>query len=274
MRTKSGFGEMFCCWRSNWFQDGRVADIGLFVIALWSAAQLAPFVPSLDVGDLKNGLKPLWKTLHDLYRFNGYRAVTYALNISSLGVVLLLILKLRGRVPLYLGLYCGMTLLLKMSIAGRQLSLEALVGLVLGILLTIGLQRLPRGGLLIAGIFSVAVAFIVDAVRPDMTTVELHDFNWIPFSSQMTENVSGIGSIIDGIWPFSAIGFFAVVHAFPCRKVNAFSVGVFLAIGVFALEYAQSFIDGRYPDITAVILAGVGWWIPLRIYKESLSDVL
>lgn len=265
----SSLGEQFGDWRQNRFNDGRVTDIGLAVIVLWGAAQLAPFVPSLDVGDLKNGLKPLWLTLHDLSRFNGYRAVTYALNITSLGAVLLLILKLHGKAPVWLGLFCGIVLLGKTTVAGRQLSLEALVGLVFGVLLTVGLQRLSKGGVLFCGICSAAAAFIVEEMRPDITAADFHDFNWIPFSSQMTENVSGIGSIIDGLWPFAAMGFFAAAHASPGRKIHAFPSGLFLASAVFALEYTQTFIAGRYPDITIVILAVVGWSIPLLVFRES-----
>jgi VanZ family protein len=101
--------------------------------------------------------------------------------------------------------------------------------------------------------------------------VDLYDFNWIPFSSQMTENVSGIGSIIDGIWPFTAIGFFAIAHASSGRKIHAFSSSMFLVVGVVALEYYQKFIPGRYPDITTVMLAVVGWGIPFLVYRESNS---
>lgn len=121
------------------------------------------------------------------------------------------------------------------------------------------------------GICSVAVAFIVDELRPDITAADLYDFNWIPFCSQMTENVSGIGSIFDGLWPFAAIGFFAVAHVSPGRKIHALSSGLFVASAVFALEYAQTFIAGRYPDITTVILAVVGWSIPLLVFRESKS---
>ena len=266
----SSLGERLREWRQFWLNDGKIADIGLFVIALWGAMQLAPFVPSLDVGDLKNSLKPLWLTLNELSRFNIYQAITYTLNIGSLGAVLLLILKLRANAAVWLGLYCGMALLGKITIVGRQLSLEAFVGLVSGILLTIGLHRLPKGRLILAGICSVVVAFIVDELRPDISqTVAFYDFNWIPFYSQVEENLSGIGSIIDGLWPFVAIGFFAVANVSPGRKIHAFLIGLFLAVGVFALEYNQTFIIGRYPDITTVILAVVGWSIPLLVFRES-----
>jgi hypothetical protein len=236
---------------------------------LWVAAQLAPFVPSLDLGDLKNGLKPLWQTFHDLSRFSGYRAIVYALSIGGLGAVLSLIRKVRDNVSVWLCFYCGMVLLAKTMIVGRQLSLEALFGLAVGVVMTTGFCRLTRGGVMLAGICSVAAAVIIETLRPDPTTVELHPFNWIPFGSQMAENVSGIGSMIDGLWPFAALGFFAVYQARSGRKISVISSGVCVAVAVFALEYGQSFVAGRYADITTVILAVVGWSIPLLFVREN-----
>lgn len=270
----SNVGEWFGEWRQTRFIDGRVADIGLSVIALWGASQIAPFLPSIDVGSLKNGLKPLWLMLHDLSRFNGYRFVTYALNIGSLGFILMLIMKNRARFPVYLCLYCGVTFLGKIAITGRQLSLEALAGLVSGVALTFGLKKLSRSSLIISGACSVAIAFIVDELRPDMTTVVYHDFNWMPFSAQMTENASGIVTIIEGLWPFAALGFFAVARASAGRRTKVFPIGVNLIIVVFFLEYAQCFIVGRYPDITTVMLAVVGWSMPFLVFRErrSISD--
>jgi VanZ family protein len=268
----SNIGEWFGEWRQNHFIDGRVADIGLSVIALWSASQLAPFLPSIDVGSMKDGLKPLWSMLQDLSRFNGYRYVIYALNIGSLGFILLLIKKNRARVPAWLCLYCGATFLGKITITGRQLSFEALAGLVSGVVLTFGLIKQSKSNLIIAGVCFVAVAFIVEELRPemsaDMSAGVYHDFNWIPFDAQMTENVSGVVTIIEGLWPFAALGFFAVARASAGRRIKIFPIGVYLSIVVFSLEYAQCFIIGRYPDITTVMLAVVGWSMPLLVFRE------
>ena len=260
-------------WRSKHFNDGKFTEIGLLVVVLWGATQLAPFVPSIDFGDIKNGLKPLWLTLNDLSRFNGYRTVTYALNIGALGAVLLLILRFKNRVLFWIASYCGIVLLGKIAITGRQLSLEAIVGLAAGILLTIVIRRLPKDGHILVGVCLVAVAFIVEELRPDMSqTVAFREFNWIPFSGQMAENLSGIGAMMNGLWPFTAMGAFAVAHVSLGRKIHASLIGIFFAVVVFFLEYAQSFIIGRYPDVTPVILAVTGWSIPLIFYNQKLQN--
>ena len=266
----SNIGECFGEWRQNHFIDGRIADIGLCVIALWGASQLAPFLPSIDVGSLKHGLKPLWLMLHDLSKLNLYRAAIYALNIGSLGFILLLIMKNRARVPAWLFLYCGTTFLGKITITGRQLSLEALAGFVSGMVFVFGLKKLSQRSLIIAGTCSVALAFIVDELRPDMTTPVYHQFNWIPFNAQMTDNVSGVVTIIEGLWPFAALAFFVIARTSAGRKTRVFPIGLSLAIVVLALEYAQCFIVGRSPDITTVMLAVVGWSMPWLFPGEKV----
>lgn len=270
---KSSLGEWCAKWRSKHFNDGKFTEIGLLVVALWGATQLAPFVPSIDIGDIKNGLKPLWLTLNDLSLFNVYRTVTYALNICALGSVLLLILRFKDRVLFWIALYCGIVLLGKIVITGRQLSLEAIVGLAAGILLTTVIRRLPKDGHILVGACSVAGAFIAEELRPDvLQTVAFREFNWIPFSGQMAENLSGIGAIIDGLWPFTAMGAFAVARVSLGRKIYASLIGIFFAVAVFVLEYTQSFIIGRYPDITPAILAVTGWSIPLIFYNQKLQS--
>jgi hypothetical protein len=87
----------------------------------------------------------------------------------------------------------------------------------------------------------------------------------------MTENVPGIVTIIEGLWPFAALGFFAVARASAGRRIKIFPIGVFLSIVVCSLEYAKCFTVGRYPDITTVMLAVVGWLMPWLIYREHKS---
>ncbi|MDD2900214.1 MAG: VanZ family protein [Desulfuromonadaceae bacterium] len=266
--SESVFGVLFGKWRQNHIYSGAAADTGLLVFFLWGAAQLAPFVPSLDFGTVKNGIKPLWQSLHDPSRFNWYRAITYGLNISCLGAVQQLIGTYRGRALPWLGLYCGSIFLIKPLIAGRQISLEALVGLAFGVCVSALLRTFPKKNIIAVGWLSVACAFIIEELRPDSLTLELHSFNWIPFTSQVAENMSGISAILEGIWPFATVGFYAVIHASSGKKIPAFFYGSLLAGCVFALEYAQTGITGRYPDITPVVLAGFGWSIPMLVVHK------
>lgn len=266
----SHFGDTFRVWRNNCFMEGKTADIGLGVFALWAAAQLAPFVPSLDAGGLKNGLKPVWLTIHELSRFNLFRMLIYTLNIGALGAVLLLIKRDRYRASVLLVFFCGAVLLTKITITGRQLSLEALTGLVMGVVMMFVFRMLPKNRLMLAGACSVIAAFVIDELRSELTQpVFFHTFNWIPFKSQVTETVSGVGGIIEGMWPFATSGFFAVAYVASGNGIPVKVIGGLLVAGVCVLEYSQSFIPGRYPDITPALLAAFGWLLPLLWGENS-----
>jgi VanZ family protein len=268
MGRGSRLGETLRVWRSVFFREGKVTDIGIAVVAAWGASQLAPFVPSIDLGGVKNGLKPLWLTLRDPARLNGFRLLTYGLNIGSLGAVLRLTVTPRTRVPVWLFFFCGAVLLCKIGV-GRQLSLEAMGGLALGVAVTALLRRLAPGRCVAWGMGFVLAAFVLDELRPEqMAPAVLHAFNWVPFRSQMTGGVSGIGSIIEGLWPFSVLGFFALAQHPSLRTAPLVLTSLILATAVFSLEYAQTSIIGRYPDITTVILAITGWSIPLLAFRE------
>jgi glycopeptide antibiotics resistance protein len=273
LESSSTIGAIIWRIRSRHFCDGSVADIGIAVIAVWCAAQLAPFAPTLDIGSIKQGLKPLWLTLNDLSRFNDCRLATYTLNIFSLGTVLLLTLRIRQSVFGWMGLVVGGVLLSKIAIVGRQLSLEALLGLFAGMLLTWLVRSFPRRLLLYTGVTAVMVAFVVDELRTDyLQTVAFHDFNWIPFGSQAAENVTGFGSIIEGLWPFVALGFFAVSLSESGINLSRLAATAIIAVMVFSLEYAQTGIVGRYPDITPVILACLGYQLPWFAYRNALAQ--
>ncbi|MDD2335119.1 MAG: hypothetical protein PHD01_00910 [Geobacteraceae bacterium] len=99
-----------------------------------------------------------------------------------------------------------------------------------------------------------------------------HAFNWIPFSSQIENEVKGIGSILEGGWPFAAMAYFFVAAGIIRRKILAYFVGGgSQAALVFLLEIAQKQIPGRYPDSTIVLLAVVGWALPWLFLADSMG---
>jgi hypothetical protein len=269
--NKAGCGEWLYRWRQEKVIDGRVGEIGLVVLIVWAASQLAPFAPSLDVGDIRNGLKQVWLTMLDLSRLNLYRIVIYACSIAALGAVLRLVLRLRRQAPLLLTGFCGLVLVGKIMIVGRQLSLEAIIGLAIGLVVTAGLVRFSEKLTWQFGAVATTTAFIVDELRPDYAALAVPDtFNWIPFGSQMLENVSGIGSIIAGLWPFAMLGFFALFReAATGEKIPFVVATVGITASVFALEFVQTGITGRYADITTVLLAVIGWLMIARLLTAS-----
>ena len=265
LKKGMSFGHTIRLWRDACFHEGWVADIGIAVVVAWSATQLIPFIPTFDVGELKNGLKPIFFALRNISLFNESYFFVYMLNICSLGMVLLLIAKRCVWIPLWLGLFCGTVLLAKITIVGRQLSLEALFGLLGGVLLVELLRRVSKNSCALFGAICVFAAFVIDELRPEIAqSIGSYDFNVVPFANHFAgKGVSEAGSIISGLWPFATLGFFALHYSSDSgRRIPVILITLTLAGAVFLMEYAQSFIIGRYPDITTVALAVIGWWIP------------
>jgi VanZ family protein len=260
---KAVLGKKMIELRQKWFLPGSSTDLGLIVLALWALSQLSPLVPSLDLGNLKNGIKPLWYTVHDLSRFLPHQAATYALNITGLGIITTLAIKQKEcALPLFAA-FVTIVLFFKIPVVGRQLSLEALSGFGVGLILCVLLRRLSRLLLVSATAVAILAAFIIAEVYPDATHIEkVYRFNWTPFGGHMS-NIMGLVDILEGIWPFTALAYLTLL-TFPSRiSLATILGGLFIFILVFVLEWVQQTISGRYPDITDALIALIGWIVPL-----------
>ncbi len=236
-----------------------LADLGALTLACWALSEWTPLVPSLDFGNLKHGLKPLWETLQGTRPLQEAKAWAAFLNFTALGLVLRGIL--RPQAPfwrIFFGVFGGV-LLAKVPIVGRQLSLEAGLGLagaglVVGLLGKIGDKQ---GAWL--GTALIVAARTIDAQIPGEASLTAYAFNWIPFAGQHN-GIVGLIDILLGIWPYLVLGFFSR-SLFAGR--NRWGVAILGGGAVFALalylEWRQQFIPGRYPDATDAYLALVAW---------------
>jgi hypothetical protein len=272
----TNIGQRLFSLRSKWFLSGKVADMGLAVMGLWVLSQLAPFVPSLDWGNLKSGLKPLWHTLHDPGRFNLYQAAAYALTVGGLAGIAILVMIDKNRIVGIFAFFVAAVFLCKIPVVGRQLSLEAISGLFAGLVMLVLWRSLPRRVVPVAVAVVILAAFVIDELRPvvDSQTIA-YQFNWIPFRGQLA-NESGFVSILEGLWPFSALAYLSLIMFPQHRYLAALLGGLFLVSIVAVLEWTQQFIPGRYPDITQVLLAVVGWvfpWLYINLIWSELSPV-
>ena len=243
--------------REEWFETGVASDLALFSIVVWVASQLCPFVPSMDVSSIREGLSPVKATLLTPGSFLALKCASYGLNFTGLGLLAMVVAR-RGVRPAFLAL-AGSILLLKPLIVTRQLSLESLCGLGLAaILLAIAPQK--RSAQTLLAMFCVLSGFVVSELY-SLAGGGLHPFNWIPLAGQLDDTVSGLGSILDTIWPFMALASLAIL-GFGRKRGAALSFGAIFLSLAFILEWVQTGIEGRYGDITTVLLAGAGWFLP------------
>jgi VanZ family protein len=258
------------------------ARVGVMAFGTWAAAQLFPFVPSADIGYLRTDLRPFARVLRGEASFSWTDAAIYALSAlclsSILGESLSPRRKLRRLVPLLL---LGI-LLAKIPIVTRELCLEAFLGAAFGLAVSrwvgpSGLNlsvrwgptpsasrsatrfaRATLGG--VAPFLAAAGAFVLQELRADAMAPTLSPMNWIPLRVHLTDERIGAADILRGAWPFVALAFVASGWRWLSARGAVFGGGGLVFLFALALEWIQSYLPGRYPDVTDALLA-LGAWV-------------
>jgi VanZ family protein len=254
-------GRTFLNLRDSWVRKGNTPDLGLIVLALWALSQTAPLVPSLDVANLRAGLAPLWQTFQAPETFNSAQMLTYALYILGLAMVARTLARPgKPMLLLFLAFVAG-TLLFKIPVVGRELSLEAVSGAAVAALASLPLWLLKERAAAWCGICIILAGFASAELAPGSDPV-LRAFNWVPFLGQMN-TLAGLTSILENIWPFAALAYFARWLTRGRSRTETVILGtVGVAFLAFALEWYQQYLPGRYGDITVLCLALGGWLAP------------
>jgi VanZ family protein len=272
LRPETTLGHRLIHIRSLYFLPGPMANFGLLIIGLWALAQLSPLVPSLDLGNLRQGLKPLGSTLIAPGTMEWLRVAEYFTGIAAIGFVSLTISRIRYHALLRFAGFAGLVLLLKIPVIGRQLSLEAVIGLLSALTIIAFFQRYGlRQKLLlssIALISAVVAAGLYVPIPAVSETLQIHAFNWVPFRSHLNNDIVGIIDILGGLWPFLALSYFAILATGPHRLLIAQAGAILVFLMVFALEWHQQSIPGRSADVTDAIIAMLAWLLPW-FYKPS-----
>jgi VanZ family protein len=261
--------------------NSQLTNFGLLIVLIWVFSQLTPFVPSLDIGNIKDGLKPAWYTIKNPFSFSIYRTSLYIFSVAGLMLLVNTLLKLQDiRSKMFIGAFFIFILFLKIPIVSRQFSIESFTGTILGFLLYMMIQKAPKNLANLMSFFFI-ISFIVIEGTSGFSRIQTKSssFNWIPFQSHMGNNLIGIADIFAGLWPFLALSYLALL-AKP-KYISRICVSGFLGIVilVFLLEWNQQFIPGRTADITDVVLASLAWTLPwlspaLRPVSQSIpADV-
>ncbi len=252
-------GRALAQWRRAGFAEGTLATLALVIVGMWALTQAAPFVPSLDWGNLKAGLRPLGTTLRHPASFEPLKAVAIGLQILALG----LLLRCVARRPLAWPFiaFSLAVLLLKVPVVGRQLGPEALAGWLGASLALLALPLRSLAARALPALFALLGAYALLQLVPGQDAATLR-MNWIPFRGQVG-TLDGMLDILETLWPFMAVGLL-VRWLTPWRGRMAAMLGGALAVAAFAflLEWLQQSIPGRFADVTDVLLALLGWSVP------------
>ena len=252
-------GRKLLHWRHAWFTEGTLGNLALVILLFWTLTQAAPFVPSLDWGNLKAGLRPLGNTLHHPATFEPIKALVAGLHMLALGLLVRCIER-RTLTRAFIAFTLAV-LLYKVPAVGRQLTLEALAGWLGAALLLIALPARRTAGRVLPPIAALLTAHALAQFAPGQSA-STYVINWIPFGGQVG-TLEGMLDILETLWPFMALGLLARwITAWRWRTTVMF-VGAALAGSLaFVLEWMQQSIPGRYADITDVLIALFGWWLP------------
>ena len=279
LRRDTRIGTRLDGWRQQLFKPGPDGDLGLLVLAFWAASQLTPLVPSFDVGNLWEGVKPLWRTLTGQQPFQPTKAITYGLEVAAIGLVLHRTLRQRegGRSRLYpIALALAAILLLKIPVVSRSISLEAVIGLVAGLLALFLLGLTRRLYRTYAAILFILGGQVISELEPAATpSFQTYPFNWVPFHGHLTNELIGFASILESLWPFLALAL-AVQLSYRQRPSRATPIlgGLLVFAFVFALEWLQQSIAGRIADITTPMLALAAWLAPWTVSSLDATQGL
>jgi len=237
---------------------GPRTRLGLAAVGTWVGAQLFPFVPSADIDYLREGLRPVWYVLRGQASFSWPQASVYALATLSLSGVLAECLRPNRRFRPLVAFFFAAVLLAKVPILTRQLSLEAMVGALVGLAAAWRLGGSKPGGTVT--LLASAGAFVIEELRSGGGGPgALRPFNWSPFRNHLTSELVGAADILSMAWPFLALAF--VVSGWRgIEPRRAAVVGAILVFsGATALEWMQQHIPGRSPDVTDALIAVCAW---------------
>ncbi|HEY7699492.1 MAG TPA: VanZ family protein, partial [Vicinamibacteria bacterium] len=222
---------------------GPRARLGLIAVGTWVASQLLPFVPSADIGSLREGLRPVWHVLRGQQSFSFAQAASYALATLSLASILEECLLPSRRSRLLVPLLFVAVLLAKVPIISRQLSLEALAGALVGLALSRRLRDSTPGGTV--PFLAALGAFAIEELRSEGPgSGALPAFNWIPFRTHLISELIGASDILSGAWPFLALAY--VVSGWRSIEPRRTALGgaVLVFAFVLGLEWLQRFLPG------------------------------
>jgi VanZ family protein len=256
----SAIREKAWALRRTWFITGRAANVGLLALGLWLLSQWAPLVPSLDVDNLKNGLRPLWNSLRGASRFDLPQAVEYLLKVLGPGLLTATLTHTRRAALFVWSAVVCVALVGKVPILTRQLSLEALVGAGIAlVLLPLALRFVP---LRVGALSLIAGAVSIKGLRPAVGagSTDLHPINWVPLAIHRL-SLLDLVDLISGLWPFVALAYLTRLLAGRERPVAVALIGGSVtAVMAFGIQWAQQGVPGRFADMTDVLVALVGWF--------------
>jgi VanZ family protein len=250
-----------------WSGRARVADPIAFLLAgAWMADCLWPFVPTLDIGNIKNGLKQL------LLRPELVLLEVLRYGACSLAFATLLQAAIPGRLSRKFVLTATLSgPLVGLAIEGRTITASSVLGALAGVVTWRALRRSSAAvNARWAAIFLMIVIASV-GLAPFAYTQAPQPFDWIPFHEYIDSSILGASHAFlakaflygSAVWASSRAGLGLMVG------------GAMVSVLLVAIGCAQMYLPGQSPGITdalialCAMLAIQSFRTPVRIVRET-----
>jgi len=225
------------------------------IVLVWLAAELVPFVPSLDWQGFKDSVKPLLRG-----EFALAPAALHAAGVLLAGEAIARTTDSR-RAAAFVALAAGAVLLAKTLVVTQRLDLSVLAGFALGLAAWLAIRMLPatRRGAFVA--VALASAYVIAALAPFELAASPNRFAWMPFAGLLSGSMlANTQALLTATLVFAGLSWIARE-----ARGSARAAGIGVAGLALLLELAQIYIHGRSPGITEPILAlvigyAVGAW--------------
>lgn len=241
-------------------------------VGLWSASQLAPFVPSLDIGNLRHALAPLWHFLNAPTIGRLDALLSYFANLTAIGLLLTMTLRRRRlAIPMFV-LFLAAVFGLKTTIVGRVLAPETVLASIGAVVALMVAQRATPKARAMLAVFAVLSASALAALSSGGPSAGFHRFNWLPFASHILKDAIGIDSILETAWSSVALAAVSQIFFAPRERTVVWAGMILILLWNLALEAMQLGVPGRYPDITPPLIAAGAWVLAWRFYPFSVIN--
>jgi len=237
--------------------------VASLLMALWLLYRWFPLVPTLDVQNLKNGLKPLlqWREMGALDVLRNLAGWLVFLRLARYSV-------LQRWSNWRLAALCLAVMAAEPLFLNNTISPANALGLALALALSPVLHSGPRTLMVVTGVL--AMSIVVAALSP-FEFRWVGGFLWIPFAGSLGgDPIRAIPPLIEKLYLYGSLVFFV-------RYLGASNWLTVLTLGtlVLALELVQQALPGRTPEITDPLLVlGMAWLMrPLfervRVYPQG-----
>ena len=226
----------------------------LALMACWLAAELAPFVPSIDFQSFKDSLKPLLRTP----QFDGVDFLRGAAAWSVFGWLTNRAAP-RFASPLYLALIMAGTLFAKILIVQNSIAVDDVAGMGLAFILYAAVRRPPPA----FPVWMIALYFILAGLEP-FSVKSGGAFHWIPFAGSLTGSmIVNLSAIAIKLYLIGALFLFADERGWRPERFWLAAVPA-----LFAVEILQIWIGSHTAEITDPLLAAAIAYA-LAAYKKQ-----